>query len=274
VAARFLWSWFMSTTFCDRQRMGNDVKRFISRFRLSRSHVIAPHQTRIVAMPFAAPHASLFATLVAAVAGWSTLVATTPLAVAQIPAAVADRLPPPKSVELPPLPSSSGPTTTIRRGSDLPRPHLWTLPSGETPRAPVALPTDSIRKPWRHLGGEPLSLAVEPVPSTPTTPVFPTAVPARVLDGAAWSGTPALSRFERLAEPAPRAQDDATSLPAFGFLTRPVATAVPVPPPLAPVLLVDPDAPRRAAAVSNPPPDTDRPAISRETPPRPQFPAK
>jgi hypothetical protein len=83
-----------------------------------------------------------------------------------------------------------------------------------------------------------------------------------------------LPRFEPLAEPTPRAQDDATSLPAFGFLTRPVATAAPMPPPLAPLLLVDPDAPRRAAAVSNPPPDTDRPAISRETPPRPQFPAK
>jgi hypothetical protein len=55
-------------------------------------------------------------------------------------------------------------------------------------------------------------------------------------------------------------------------LTRPVTTAVPVPPPLAPVMLVDPEAPLRAAALSTPPLDTDRPATSREIPPRPQFP--
>jgi len=209
-----------------------------------------------------------------AVAFAVTFAATTSFVVAQTPAAVADRLPPPRSVELPALPSSSGPTLVIRRGSDLPRPHLWTLPAGETPRTPVLLPSDSVRKPWRHLSGEPLSLAVEPVPATPSTPVFPTATPARVLDANAWAGTPVLPRFERLADPAPRAQDDATGLPAFGYLTRPVATANPVAPPLVPMLLVDPDAPLRAAAVSNPPLDTDRPATSRETPPRPQFPAK
>lgn len=212
------------------------------------------------------------ATLVAAVSGCWAWQASTLTVFGQIPAAVADRLPPPRSVELPSLPNSAGPTTTIRRGSDVPPPHLWTLPAGETSRAPVVLPIDSVRKPWRHLSGEPLSLAVEPVPSTPTTPVFPTATPARVLDASAWSGTPSLSRFERLAEPIPRAQDDATSLPAFGFLTRPVTTAVPVSPPLAPVMLVDPEAPLRAAALSTPPLDTDRPATSREIPPRPQFP--
>ncbi len=212
--------------------------------------------------------AALFAALCVGCAGWSPA----SNAYGQIPAVVADRIPPPRSVPLPTLPNSAGPTPIIQRGSDLPRPHLWTLPAGETPRTPVVLPTDSIRKPWRHLSSEPLSLAVEATPATPSTPVFPTVTPARVLNPSAWSGIPALPRFERLAEPAPRPQEDSTSLPAFGLLTRPVTTAVPVPPPLVPTLLVDPDAPLRAAAVSNPPLDTDRPATSREMPPRPQFP--
>jgi hypothetical protein len=63
----------MSTPCGDQQRMGNHVERSVGRLRLSRSHDVVRRSVRIVA------------TLFTVVGGGATVVATSTLAVAQIP---------------------------------------------------------------------------------------------------------------------------------------------------------------------------------------------
>ena len=189
------------------------------------------------------------------------------------PPVVAGRLTPPRQVELPALPTSAGPQLHLRRAPDLLPQHLWTLSAGQIVRVPLIVPAEMNRNPWKHWSRETPSLAFDAAPGLPAQPQFPTTSRSFVASETPRGPGP-LVRFSREAEPAPRAQDNATEGPAKDLLTRPVAVVAPTPTPVDRVGIVDPDAPLRAVRLATPPIDSDVPTTPRESPPRPTLPAK
>jgi len=184
---------------------------------------------------------------------------------------LADRLVPPQSVPIPALPMTTQPATSRVFGADIVRPHLWSLPYGAFPGAPVALATEQQQANWKRPVLDVPSLASEVDPTGPTTPRQPVAMRAYV-SSADPTRPPQLARFPLPNEPLVRADEDPSAASVFTLLTTPVALATPTSAPLLRLSTSDPFEYLRIIRLANPPADSDDPVATQDRPPLGKLP--
>ncbi len=176
-----------------------------------------------------------------------------------------ERLVPPQSVSVPPLPMTEQPATRRPAGAEKIPAHLWALPTGVFPGAPTAISPERLPANWQRPVLDTPALASERDPTCPAVPRQPMAQNAFVSTFDALK-VHVLDRFLLAAEPAARFADDPTVGSTHGFITTAVPLATPNAAPFLRLGIADPFEQLRAIRLVNPPADSDPPDASRESP--------
>ncbi len=183
-----------------------------------------------------------------------------------------ERLVPPQQFTLPPLPSVEQPRSRPVIGADKISPHLWTLPWGAFPGAPVTVSHEQWPADWRRPVLDVPPLATESDPARPTF-VWQRFSPTSHVSSLDLRQVPKLDRFPVYVEPAIRTADDPTAPSAHGLLTTSVPLATVNSVSLLRLAIPDPFEHLRAIQLGNPPPDVDTPDASQERPLLPKLPS-
>ena len=186
------------------------------------------------------------------------------------PPVIAERLTPPKSVELPPLAPTTRQSVAPLRGVENPPRHQWPLPSGPISRNSPVLKQESTARRVQIPTLDVPPLAHEAVPTLPVT-IRLLEVPGGRVFGPNGTASPPLGRFARDKEPLPIPSDDATAEANLAHLVRPAAVAAAQPAPPLPIGIPDPDAALRAVRYDGVLLEPEAPSVSRELPLRPRL---
>ena len=194
-----------------------------------------------------------------------TLVSTT--ANAQF---LSERLVPPQQITMPTLPMTAQPAPPRTFGAEKVRPHLWSLPFGAFPGAPMALTHEQLPADWRRPVLDVPTLASESEPFRPVVPQQPVA-PRAYVSAPNPLLTPELGRFLVSAEPVVKVADDPSAGSVHALLTAAVPLATPNPATFLRLSIPDPFEQLRVIRLANPPADSDGPDASQERPPLPKL---
>lgn len=186
------------------------------------------------------------------------------------PQAMAERLTPPKTVDLAPLASSQRQSVAPLRGAESPPRHMWSLPSGPISGKPLILSRETAVRRVQIPTLDAPPLAFESTPTLPAVVKLLEAPGGRVFGPDSAAPSP-LVRFAREKEASPRPVDDATADANLQLLVRPAAVAAAQPAPPIAVGIPDPDAALRAVRYDGPALEPEPPTLSRELPPRPKL---
>lgn len=181
-----------------------------------------------------------------------------------------ERLVPPQQFSIPPLPMTEQPAARRAMGADKIPAYLWTLPIGAFPGSPTALSSERLPADWQRAALDIPTLASESDPTRPVSPRQPVAPSAFALAADPLKGH-ALERFPLSTEVPSRAVDDPTSAVAHTLITLAVPLAIPNAAALLRLAVANPFEHLRAIRLANPPPDSDAPDATRETPTRPKL---
>ena len=181
-----------------------------------------------------------------------------------------ERLVPPQQFAIPPLPMTEQPAIRRPAGADKVPAHLWSLPVGAFPGAPIALSAERLPADWRRPVIDVPALASESDPVRPAAPRQVVTANAFLLAADPWKA-PVLDRFQRSSELPARVADDPTAMSAHQLLTVAVPLAAPNVAPLLRLGVADPFEHLRAIRLAVSQADSDAPDVARENPPRPQF---
>lgn len=186
------------------------------------------------------------------------------------PQAMAERLTPPKTVDLAPLASSQRQSVAPLRGAESPPRHMWSLPSGPISGKPLILSRETEVRRVQIPTLDVPPLAHESTPALPSVVKLLEAPGGRVFGPDSAAPLP-LVRFAREKEAALRPVDDATADANLQLLVRPAPVAAALPAPPIAVGIPDPDAALRAVRYDGPALEPEPPNVSRELPPRPKL---
>ena len=184
---------------------------------------------------------------------------------------LSERLVPPPTVTLPPVPMVAQPAEPRVFGAERPRSHLWALPFGTFPGTPTVLATEQRPGNWKRPALDIPGLASESDPTRPLFPMQPVS-PRAFVSAPNSAQSPILARFPIPAEPPVLAGEDPSALAAFAVLTVAVPLATPNSVPLLRLSVPDPFEQIRTIRLATAPADADDPATAQDRPPLAKLP--
>jgi len=176
-----------------------------------------------------------------------------------------DRVAPPQTVAVPPLPYVAQPTPRAANAKEQKARAVWSLPISEVPRVSAAIKDEQRRVAWRHAALDSPGLAAAERPVLPVETRMPS-VTGSFARGPQVDQPLDDGRAAHEAEIAPRVSEDPKAMVAFRFLTTPVPTLPPLPAPLLRLTIPDPFVTIQASRLPSADLDRDPPAVPLDRP--------